>query len=59
VITPQGEIRWQQWMDSAILDEAGEVVELQSVGRDITDQKRPEGALKESQRRLSTAMRAT
>lgn len=59
VITPQGEIRWQQWTDSVILNEEGDVVELQSIGRDITDQKRTEEALKESQRRLSTAMRAT
>lgn len=59
VITPLGEIRWQQWTDSVILNEEGEIVELQSIGRDITDQKRTEEALRESQRRLSTAMRAT
>jgi PAS domain S-box-containing protein len=59
VITPQGDIRWQQWTDSTILNEDGDVVELQSVGRDITELKHIEEALKESQRRLSTAMRAT
>jgi PAS domain S-box-containing protein len=45
VITPNGEIRWQQWTDSTILNASGEVVELQSVGRDITDQKLTEEAL--------------
>lgn len=59
VITPQGEIRWQQWTDSTILNEEGDVIELQSVGRDITEHKQIEDALKDSQRRLSTAMQAT
>jgi PAS domain S-box-containing protein len=52
VITPQGEIRWQQWTDSTILSEAGDVVELQSVGRDITEQKMAERSLQESERRF-------
>ena len=45
VIGPGGELRWQQWTNRAILDEGGEVVELQSVGRDITDRKRAEAEL--------------
>jgi PAS domain S-box-containing protein len=45
VITPTGELRWQQWTDSTILNEEGQVVELQSVGRDITEQKMAEEAL--------------
>jgi PAS domain S-box-containing protein len=45
VFTPSGEIRWQQWTDSTILNENGEVVELQSVGRDITEQKAAEEEL--------------
>lgn len=31
-----GTIRWIQWVDSGIVDETGEVVEIQAVGRDIT-----------------------
>jgi PAS domain S-box-containing protein len=45
VITPTGEIRWQQWTDSTIVNDEGEVVELQSVGRDVTEQKAAEEAL--------------
>jgi|GEM_PF-2877586 len=39
VILPDGSIRWQQWINRAIFDEAGTIVEYQSVGRDITDLK--------------------
>jgi PAS domain S-box-containing protein len=52
VITRNGEVRWQQWTDRAILGEKGEVIEIQAVGRDITTQKRAEKELKESEDRL-------
>jgi PAS domain S-box-containing protein len=47
VIMPDGSIRWQQWSDRAIFDGSGLVVEYRSVGRDITDHKRTEEALRE------------
>jgi PAS domain S-box-containing protein/putative nucleotidyltransferase with HDIG domain len=34
-----GEVRWVQWTDRVFTDEAGRVVEIQSVGRDITERK--------------------
>jgi PAS domain S-box-containing protein len=34
-----GEYRWLEWSDRAFFDEAGQVVEYQSVGRDITDER--------------------
>jgi PAS domain S-box-containing protein len=37
VISPDGSVRWQRWSDRAIYDDAGNLVEYQSVGRDITD----------------------
>ena len=49
VIRPDGEIRWNQWTNRAILDEQGRPVEFQAVGRDVTDRKRAEEALRESE----------
>jgi PAS domain S-box-containing protein len=45
VIMPDGSIRWQRWSDRAIFDKKGAIVEYQSVGQDITEQKRAEDAL--------------
>jgi two-component system cell cycle response regulator len=45
VILPNGEVRWQQWIDRGIFDDRGNILEYQSVGRDITD-------LKQSQEKL-------
>jgi two-component system cell cycle sensor histidine kinase/response regulator CckA len=39
VVASDGNIRWQQWTDRAILDELGRLIEYQSVGRDITEEK--------------------
>ena len=51
VIFPDGSVRWQRWADRAIFDDAGNVVEYQSVGRDITDVILAEQALFESEER--------
>jgi PAS domain S-box-containing protein len=45
VIMPDGSIHWQRWSDRAIFDKKGSIVEYQSVGQDITEQKRAEDAL--------------
>ena len=37
MIFPDGSVRWQRWVDRAIYDDTGNIVEYQSVGRDITD----------------------
>ena len=55
VIKPDGGIGWQEWTDQAIRDEAGQVIEFQSVGRDITESKLAENALKQSEERFSKA----
>jgi PAS domain S-box-containing protein len=44
VVTPAGEIHWQQWRDRGFFDGHGQVVEFQAVGRDITERKRIEEA---------------
>jgi PAS domain S-box-containing protein len=46
-----GSLRWQQWVDRTILDETGQVIELQGVGRDVTERKQMEHALHESEAR--------
>jgi PAS domain-containing protein len=45
VTLPDGSIGWHHWVNQAILDERGQIVELQGVGRDVTDRKRAEEAL--------------
>ncbi|MBE9097398.1 PAS domain S-box protein [Tychonema sp. LEGE 07203] len=42
VILAKGEIRTQHWIDRAIFDESGQIVEYQAVGRDVTDRKQAE-----------------
>jgi PAS domain S-box-containing protein len=51
VIFPDGSVRWQRWIDRAIYDNGGKLVEYQSVGRDITDIKDAEQALEQSEQR--------
>jgi PAS domain S-box-containing protein len=40
VYARNGAIRWTQWSDRVIPDREGNIAEIQSVGRDITEQKR-------------------
>ena len=49
---PGGEIRWQHWTDRAVFDTAGRIVEYQAIGRDITERKEVEMALKKSEHGL-------
>lgn len=39
VVGANGQIRWQAWVDRALVNDVGEAVEIQAVGRDITEQK--------------------
>jgi PAS domain S-box-containing protein len=43
---------WVQWENIAVFDESGRVVEIQSVGQDITERRRIYEALQESEKRL-------
>ena len=49
VVLPSGEVRWMHWVNRGIFDEQGRAVEYQAVGRDITDRKRAEEALRQSE----------
>lgn len=57
VIKPSGEVAWQQWIDSIITNGDGQVLELQGVGRDITERKRAEDKLRRLQAELAQAAR--
>jgi PAS domain S-box-containing protein len=52
VVLPDASIGWQEWTDRAFFDERGEIFELQSVGRDITDRVRAEEKIRKAQLQL-------
>ncbi len=52
-VLPDGTLCWQEWTEQAILNEAGEIVEYQAVGRDLTERKQAEGKLKKIEWMLS------
>jgi PAS domain S-box-containing protein len=59
VVTPTGEIRWQQWTNRGLFDQNGTLLEFQSVGRDITARVRAEEGERQltAQRVLADALR--
>jgi PAS domain S-box-containing protein len=59
VIRPDGSIGWNQWTDRAIFDERGQLIEFQSIGRDITERQNAEEALRISEEKLSKAFRSS
>jgi len=52
VILPNGEVRWHRWTDRAIFNEDGRLSEFQSVGQDITEQKRMDDELRRAHKQL-------
>ena len=49
IIDPQGAIRWHEWTDRGFFDEKGTLIEIQAVGRDITEAKEAEELLRRSE----------
>ena len=47
-----GDVRWMEWTDRGFFDERGRVVEFQAVGHDITDRKRTEEVIKQSEEQV-------
>ncbi len=59
VFTPRGTLRWHRWTDRGIFDAEGNLVEIQAVGRDITDERERQDLLRRSEenyRRLYSAL---
>ena len=56
--SPNGRILHTHWTDSGIFDEGGNLVELQSVGRDITEEKQIAEALAASEERYRNVVEA-
>ena len=51
VLGPNGAVHWQEWIDRGIFDEDGILVEIQSVGRDISERQLAEEQLRQSEER--------
>ncbi|MEH2225425.1 PAS domain S-box protein [Nostoc sp.] len=58
VVACQG-VRWTQWIVRGIFNQQGMLVELQSVGRDITDRKLVEQALSENEQKFRAIFNQT
>jgi PAS domain S-box-containing protein len=53
-ITSRGKRIWMQWYNSQITDDSGELIDILSIGIEITDKIRSGKALKESEERFRT-----
>ncbi len=51
VLRADGAVRVLEWVYQAILDQGDCLIELQSIGRDVTEQRRVEAALRDSEER--------
>ncbi|HHY51552.1 MAG TPA: PAS domain S-box protein, partial [Alphaproteobacteria bacterium] len=46
-------VRWEEWTDTGIFDEAGRLIEIQAIGRDVTEKHMAQEALSASEARLA------
>ncbi len=53
ITLPNGVVKWQKWVDRALTDSNGNIVEFQSVGMDFTQLKQAETKLEEQKNRLN------
>jgi PAS domain S-box-containing protein len=56
-IVPGGEQRWQEWTYRAIFDPQGSLIEYQAVGRDVTEERTMQNALRKSLARIEESSR--
>ena len=58
-LLPGGGTGWQEWIDRAVFDSDGQIVEIQSVGRDVTQRVNTALALEESEARFRGLVEST
>jgi signal transduction histidine kinase len=56
-VLANAQVRWLQWIDRAIFNEEGEIIEYQSSGRDVTDLKRAQASLQQTNVQLQQLTR--
>jgi PAS domain S-box-containing protein len=52
VLLRDGRIAWQQWVDHVLVDGHSRVVEIQGIGRDVTERRQAEDALRRNEAAL-------
>jgi PAS domain S-box-containing protein len=52
LIRPDGTVGWQEWVSRGVFDPSGDLLEIQSTGRDVTARVKTECALQESEARF-------
>lgn len=58
-VTSEGQVVWTEWTDRALFDAEGQLIEYQSVGRDVTHFKLAESSLRRSESRFELAVRGS
>ncbi|MCG8471479.1 MAG: PAS domain S-box protein [Desulfobacterales bacterium] len=51
VIMPDGSVGWQEWTNRAIFSKSGEIREFQAIGRDVTQRRLAEEALRKNEQK--------
>jgi PAS domain S-box-containing protein len=54
----RGQVRWTQWVNRAIFDDASRIVEFQAVGRDISERKKADAEFERAKKAAEAANRA-
>jgi len=57
ILSGKGNIHWMQFVNSGLFDLDGHLIEIQSVGRDITERKQNEAELEKYQKHLETLVK--
>ncbi len=57
-VHPDGALHWEHWTDTGIFDAGGRLLEIQCIGREITDRKLAELAREEAERLRLSALEA-